>query len=474
MRGSLGESLATVRRFDVPIEQATTRSLDALKAYALGMAQRAKGDDLGAVPLLEHAVILDPVFASAHSALSAIYGSLGETEERASHARLAYDNREHVSERERLYIEYQHHDALGDERRATEILEMWKQLYPRDYRPPNALAVAWNRLGQYERAIAEALEAERRNPQHPFPRSNLAHAYRGASRFAEARRTAEAAIADHVETLPLRRLLYQLALMDGDAAVAEQMLAWSRDRPREFDMTGAQAQAAAWAGRMAEARSLYARTVELARRQGLPQVALGYAAQAALTEALFGFKARTLEQAREVLRRDPSAVPRLRVAAALALAGAADEAARAIAGASDEPSSDAFVKLVYLPVAEAATALSRGRSDAAARALEPARPYELGSVAVLAPAFLRGLAQLHAGDASAARDELERVLEHRGVDPFSALLPPTRLQLARARLRAGDRDGARADYDRLLADWKDADADVPLLASARRERAELR
>ena len=204
--GGLGESLATVSKFDVPIEQATTRSLDALKAYALGVAQRAKGDDTGAIPLLEHAVMLDPAFASAHSALSAIYGGLGEVQERTSHARLAYDNRDHVTERERLFIEYQHHDAIGDERRAIEILEMWKQLYPRDYRAPNALAVSLNRLGRYERAIEEAQEAQRRNPRHPFPRSNLAYAYRGASRFAEARRTAEEALAQQLETLPLRRL----------------------------------------------------------------------------------------------------------------------------------------------------------------------------------------------------------------------------------------------------------------------------
>ena len=306
MRARLGESLATVSRFDVPIEQATTRSLDALKAYALGVAQRAKGDDIGAIPFLEHAVILDPGFASAHSALSAIFGSLGETQERANHARLAYDNREHVTERERLFIEYQHHDAIGDERRAIEILEMWKQLYPRDYRAPNALAVALNRLGQYERAIEEAKEAQRRNPQHPFPRSNLAYAYRGASRFAEARRTAEEALAQQLETLPLRRLLYQLALLDGDTALAERTLEWGRGRPREFDLIGAQAQAVAYAGQMARARPLYQKTVELARRQNLGQVALGYAAQAAWTEALYGNRREALAQARDVLRREPS------------------------------------------------------------------------------------------------------------------------------------------------------------------------
>ena len=336
MRAQLGESLATVRKFDVPIEQATTRSLEALKSYALGVAQRAKGDDIGAIPFLEHAVELDSSFASAHSALSAIFGGLGEPAERASHARLAYDNRSHVTERERLFIEYQHYDATGDERRASEILEIWKQLYPRDYRAPNALALAFNRFGQYERAIEEALEAQRRNPEHPFPRSNLAYAYRGANRFAEARRTAEQAIALKTETVPLRRLLYQLAVMDGDLGLADATLEWGKGRAREFDLIGAEAQAVAFSGQLARARPLYEKTTEMARRQGLVQVGLGYAAQAAWTEALYGNREAAAQQARAVLRADPSAAPRLRAVAALALAGAPDEAEPAIAAPEAE------------------------------------------------------------------------------------------------------------------------------------------
>jgi len=473
MRARLGESLVTVRKFDVPIEQATTRSLDALKAYALGVAQRVKGDDIGAIPFLEHAVILDPAFASAHSALSAIFGSLGEVSERASHARLAYDHRDHVTERERLFIEYQQHDAIGDERRAIEILEMWKQLYPRDYRAPNALAVSLNRLGDYERAIEEAQEAQRRNPQHPFPRSNLAYAYRGAGRFAEARRTAEQALSQQLETLPLRRLLYQLALLDGDNSLAEATLQWSRGRPREYDLLGAQAQSVAYLGQMARARTLYRRTLELARRQSLGQVALGYAAQAAWTEAIYGNSREALLQARGVLRLEPSAAPCLRAAATLALAGAPEEAERVIAAARRSESADTFVTMVHVPVAEAAVQLARHRPAQALAALQPAQPYELGNVAQLAPAFLRGRARLEQGDAAGAIPEFEAVLGHRGVDPFSGMHALARLELARARARAGDTAGSRADYDRFLEHWAEADPELPLLAAARRERAAL-
>jgi tetratricopeptide (TPR) repeat protein len=473
MRARLGESLATVRQFDVPIEQATTRSLDALKAYALGQAQRAKGDEIGAIPLLEHAVILDPAFASAHSLLSAIYGSLGESEERANHARLAYEHRGHVTERERLVIEYQYHDATGDELRAVQILEMWKELDPRDYRAPNALSVSLSRLGQYQRAIEEAREAARRNPQHPFPRSNLAHALRGANRFAEARRTAEAAIALRIETVPMRRLLYQLALVQGDAALAEATLDWGRGRPREFDLVGAQAQAVAYHGQMTRARSLYQRTAEQARRQGLVQVALGYAAQAAATEALYGNRDEALRQARDVLGRDPSAVPRLRAAATLAAAGAPDEAERAIAAFRRGAPEDTFVTMVYAPLAEAVVHLVRRRPARALAALEPSRPYELGSVAQLAPVFLRGRARQMQGDATGAAREFQAVLEHRGVDPFSPLHAVAHVELARA-LAAGQPAASRTSYERFLQLWKGADPELPLLVAARRERAALR
>jgi len=429
---------------------------------------------LGAIPFLEHAVMLDPAFASAHSQLSAIFGGFGEPEERASHARLAYENRSHVSERERLYIEYQHYDATGDERRATEILEVWKQLYPRDYRAPNALAVSLNRFGQYDRAIEEALEAQRRNPEHPFPRSNLAYAYRGANRFAEARRTAEEAVARKTETLPLRRLLYQLAVMDGDRALADATLEWARGRPREFDLIGAQAQAVAFLGQMARARPLYEKTIEMARSQGLLQVALGYASLAALTEAVYGDRAQAARQARAVLAAEPSVAPRLRAAATLALAGEPEAAKAAIAAVKPSEADDLFVAKVHLPVAQASLFLARGEPARAIEALQPAKEYELGTIAVLTPAYLRGLALLQHGAAAAAREQFQAVLDHRGVDPFSPLEALAGLQLARARSQSGDAAGGRSAYDAFLAGWTDADSNLPVLVSARAERLAMR
>ena len=201
VREALGESRSSLARHNVTIEEATTPSLDALKAYTEGTTRRASGQETEAIPFFERAIALDPRFALAYTTLSTLYGGLGETGRSEELARLAYDNRGHVSERERLFITYQYHDRYtGDQTKARETLDVWKRTYPRDYRPANALAVLLNRLGDYDAAIEEAREAIRRNPEHAFPRSNLAYALRGAGKFAEARRVAEEAIARNLGT----------------------------------------------------------------------------------------------------------------------------------------------------------------------------------------------------------------------------------------------------------------------------------
>ena len=163
--------------------------MDALKAYTEGTQRRAAGRETEAIPFFERAIALDSRFALAYTTLSSLYGGLGETGRSEELARLAYENREHVSERERLFITYQYHDRFtGDQTRTQETLEVWKRTYPRDYRPANALAVLFNRLGDYQAAMAEAEEAIKRNPAHAFPQSNLAYALRGAGRFDRAKR----------------------------------------------------------------------------------------------------------------------------------------------------------------------------------------------------------------------------------------------------------------------------------------------
>ena len=225
VRQKLGES--SLQQFDVPIEQATTPSLEALQVYTVGRAQRAKGAELESMELSsERALEADPNFAGgAHPALERCTAAWAKWARAEEEAKAAYERRDCVSERERLLITYQDHDRVsGDMLEAARTLDLWKQTYPRDFVPVNARALIFHRLGLYDRAVDEAKEALARQPDHPFPLRNLAYAYRGLGRFAEARQVAQHAVDLKVETSPTRRLLYQLDLLEGRTEAAEEHL----------------------------------------------------------------------------------------------------------------------------------------------------------------------------------------------------------------------------------------------------------
>jgi tetratricopeptide (TPR) repeat protein len=474
LRSRLGESLASLKKFDLPVEQVTTPSLEALRAYTLGLARRAEGADVESIPFFERAIQLDPDFAMAHTALSTVYGNIGESQRSEEYIRRAYASRNRVSERERLFITFQYDDRITeDELRAIETLEVWKQSYPRDYRPPNALCLVFSRMGQYERAIEEGAEAMRRNPAHPFPYSNLAYAYRGMNRYEDARRIANQAVAHKFETLPTRRLLYQLDTLAGREGEAASHIEWGQSRARGFDLIGAQAQVAAYRGRLSAARQLYQQTIEMAAKGGFREVASGYAVQFAWTEAIYG----NLNDARQVLQpymRVPlAAVPRTRAAGVLALSGLAEDAKALLRPVQQKSVSSTLMGGTLLPVSDALIALAIRQPAEAVNRLKIALPYELGLVAALAPAYVRGVALLEQGQASGAAVEFRKVLDHRGADPFSVLLPVSQVGLARALQRAGDTAGAVRAYDAFLQGWSQADPAVPILRAAQAERAAL-
>ncbi len=473
MRRSLGESVRSLEQHNVPIQEATTPSLEALKAFTAGVEKRAAGSEIESIPLLEHAIELDRDFALAYTTLSSVYGGLGESDRAEEYARLAYEHRGNVTERERVFIAYQYHDRVtGDQLKAREALEVWKQSYPLDYRPANALALLLNRLGDYDRAIVEAQEAIKLNPAHPFPYSNLAYAYRGAGRYADARAAAERAVSLGIETVPTRRLLYQIAILDGDAAAAQRHLQWARTRARGFDLIGAQAQVAAFHGRMAEARELYQQTIDQAGFGQLSQIAAGYSAQLALTDVLFGYPSEAAARAR-ALPADSTYEPQLRAATTLALASATTEAERRIARLRDVRPSDTLLHTAYLPVAEAALLMARGQMDAAIGTLRPSAQYDRGLVAALLPIYFRAEARRRMGAFPEAAQEFRAVLAGRGADPFSPAVPLAHLGLARTLAAAGDVAGSRAAYGDLMAIWQDADPGFPALQEARRELAAL-
>jgi len=479
LRSRLGESLKSLQRYDAPIEQATTPSLEALKAYTLGIAQRSRGAEVESIRFFQRALELDRDFAAAAVALSTVYANLGEGSRSIEFARRAYASRERVSQRERFFITYQYYDRVtGDQLRAAETLAVWEATYRSDFQPANALAVLYNRLGQYERGVEEAREALARSPGHPFALSNLAHAYRGLGRYTEARITAERAVTLGVATVPTRRLLYQLAVLDGNPVEASRHLEALKGNPREFDLIAAQAQVAVHEGCLRHAGELYGRAMELAELRGLPEVGAAYLAHQALAHALYGDGPRALELARRALARSADrelpagAVPRFRAVAVLGLLGdpGAERLARAVA---IEHAESTFTQAVLVPITGAAIELRRGRTEAALEQLRPAAAYEEGTVAALIPIYLRGEAYRRGRQGQRALEQFNRLLDHRGVDPFSPVCALARLGVARAWLSIGNRDKSAQAYREFLAAWRQADEDLPILSEARGEYARL-
>lgn len=474
VRTALGEPRTTFTAHNVRIEDATTPSLEALRAYTEANGRRASGRELEGIEWLERAIQADPGFALAYTTLSSIYGGLGETGRSEEYARLAYEKRTRVSERERLFITYQYHDRVtGDQLQAREALEVWGRTYPRDYRAPNALAVLLNRLGDFTAAAAAAEEARRRNPAHAFPYSNLAHARRGQGRYAEARAVAEEAIGQHLETVPMRRLLYQVALVLGDAGTAKQQLSWAASSARGFDVVGAEAQVAAFHGRLTEARTLFGQTMAAATTQRFPQITSGYAAWTALTDVLMGDPVQAATLAREVVRTSTAPEPALRAAVVLALAGFPDEAEAVVTRLRDIRPEDTFLRDVYLPAASASIALARNRPAEAVERLRPAAPYQFGTIAALLPTYLEASAYARAGAHAEAARTFRAVVDHRGTDPFSPLVPVAQLGLARELAAAGDVAASARAYATLLEWWSGAEPGLALAEAAARERAAL-
>jgi len=481
----LGDSLyalGDMERSAATYQAMATRAAEAGLLTAQANALMRLAHSAEAIPFFLRAVELDPNFASAYVNLSRIYSNLGEVERAKEYARQAHELREHASERERLSIMYQYEfEVTGDQSRASQTLEIWRRLFPEEYQPANSLAYIHNVLGDFNLAIEEGKEAFRRNPSHGFPYSNLAHAYRGLGRFDEARRIAEQAVELNIETLPTRRLLYQLAILDNDEETAKRHLEWGRDKPREFEFVAARAQVAACSGKLREARELYEETARMADARNLAEAGSNHLAASVWMEMAFGNKERALDGARRLLARNPGYDPRLRAALTLAICGCADEA-QAIADELTKANPEhTIIKSVLAPIVRAGIAITRNQPAQAIAELRLVAPYEFGFCAVSAPVYLRAQSYLleassdqetdaqDAGNQAAsvqAAEEFQRILDHRGTEPFSPFYAVAPLGLARAHAMAGNLTASLRAYQQFLISWANADSDAPLLLAA--------
>jgi serine/threonine protein kinase/Flp pilus assembly protein TadD len=476
IRSQLGESLASVQKYDAPAENVTTASLEALKAYSLGYrAMVVKSDPPAAVSLFQRAISLDPNFAMAYARLGICYSNLNETARAAENTRKGYQLRERVSEREKFYIVSHYEEVFtGNLEAASKIHELWAETYPRDNVPPHNLGIIYAYLGDYDKSLAASQEVLKLNPGSGSAYVTLVGSYLYLNRLDDAKATAQEAQAHNLDSPQMHLKLYLLDFLQDDAAGMEQEAAGLMGKPGfEDQMLYNESDTAAFVGQFAKARGLMRRAAESAKRVDEKETAAGYEAEAAVREALAGNMALAKQQAQAALTlsngRDVAAMS----AIALGRAGDTRQAMWLAADLNKRFPEDTIAQLNHLPTIRAATALRGGDTGRAIEALALAAPYELGLASSLYPVYLRGEAYLAAKRGTAAAVEFQKILDHPGVVANEFIGSLAHLQLGRAYLMAGDTTQAKAAYQDFLTLWKDADPDLPILKEAKAEYAKL-
>jgi serine/threonine protein kinase/tetratricopeptide (TPR) repeat protein len=478
LRAKLGESLASVQKFDVPVE-ATTPSLEALKAYSMGITTGRTKGDAEAIPFLKRALELDPNFAIAYAGLAIEYGNLGQASLAADYGKKAYDLRDRVSERERYRISALYFQSVtGEVEKATEAYELWAKSYPRDMVPRGNLGVLYFYLGQYDKALAE-IEAKQRLEPTVNGYGNLASGYINVNRLKDARQTIQEAQQKNFDGVGIRGDLYSLAFLSGDAAEMERQVAWAAGRPGEEDlMLSIHADTQAYYGRLGKARDLARRATDSAVRSDAKETGAQWLVLQGLREVEVG----NLDAARQAVARALALAPgrNIKVLSALALARSGETAkSKTILEAlqTSEP-TNTYLKVYWFPVIEASIAMAQQAPDRAIVALEPCLPYELGApppgnYGTIYPAYIRGLAYMAQKNGLAAVAEFQKFLDHPGVVQNFLLGSLAHLQLGRAYAVSGDAAKAKAAYQDFLTLWKDADPEIPILKEAKAEYTKL-
>jgi serine/threonine protein kinase/tetratricopeptide (TPR) repeat protein len=479
LRGELGESLATVQKFDVPLAEATTSSLEALQAYSMARTISIEKGDPPAIPFLKRAIELDPTFPLAYASLSEKYGNLGQRSLQLEYATKAYQFRNGVSEREKFLIAVGYFAATGEIEKQAQALELWEANYPRDApRVTSTLGGAYALMGQWDKSLAKYQESVRQLPE-VTSFTDLGLAYTSLNRLEEARSTYDEALAHKIDGGFLRGSIYLLAFLQGDAARMEQQLAWGAGKPGDEDpLLSEQSDTEAYYGRMRKARDFSRRAVDSALRADSKETAAFWQVNAAVREAELGNAAPARQGVAAALAL--SSGQDVKLAAALTLARTGDVArAKALADELEKSyPTNTLLNLYWLPTINAAIEISKSNSSQAIADLEPAAPYELGEAGMfinyLYPAYVRGQAYLLAHNGTAAAAEFQKLLDHRGIVTNFVTGALVHLQIGRAYAVAGDTAKAKAAYQDFFSIWKEADPDIPILRQAETEYAKLR
>jgi eukaryotic-like serine/threonine-protein kinase len=480
LRERLGESLASVQRFDTPVAKATTTSLEALQAYSLGRKTRDDKGEADSVPLFRRAIELDPEFAMAHATLASVYANLGQADLSGEFSKKAYALRDRVSDRERFYIDAHYYEfATGDTEKEIQTYELWKQTYPQDPLPPYNLGYEYYALGQYEKAIDETRAALRLNPSDVDNYSNLGSYYCSLNRFDEARKVLNQALEKKIDDAILHANRYIVAFLQGDRPEMDRQLAWSASSPASQELfLSLQADTAGYDGHLTKAAELSRQSVETSLRHNSQGAAALRRASTALLDAEMGETLAARAGAIAALAIDRSRDVRIVAALALARAGDSAQAASLADVLNQEYPQSTFLQVYWLPTIQAAVALNGNRPDEAIEHLRTTMRYELGvppplQGGTLYPAYMRGLAYLKKGDGKSAAGEFQKLIEHRGIVSNNPLGALAHVQLARAYAATGNTAASRLAYQDFLSLWKDAESSAILReAKAASERLE--
>jgi tetratricopeptide (TPR) repeat protein len=478
-RARSGESLATIRTHERPLEEATTASLDALKAYSAAL--RSVAGCAGMMPLLERAVALDPAFALAHANLGVCYSGTGQRQLSIQSATRAYELRHRATDRERFFIEYAYErDVTGDLEKAFEGVTLWTHTYPHDL-SGHALRGGFSAhgTGRYEEVIESAERALAIDPQFVFAHSETVSANMFLNRFDAAKR-AVARAGPALEGAALV-LAYYIAMLEDDQAEMDRIVSSLKRSSEPYLLPHALSLAAARVGQLGRARTLVREALDAAEGRGRVETAATYESAAAVWEALSGHHDAARQRALRALTRSSGRDITYATGFALALAGDTARAGLAADDLERQYPRDTLVKFTYVPTLRALDALARRQPARAIELLQTNVQYERATPAVafncffgnLYPVYVRGLAYAAAGEHQRAADEFQKILDHPGLmmgDPATAR---ARLEMARSLAHAANPAAARSAYQAFLALWKHADADVPILAQAKAEFATL-
>ena len=482
LREKLGESLASVTKYNQPLSVATTSSLEALQQYSeAGRAQREQGD-AAAIPYGKRAIELDPDFAVAYASLAGDYSNLNQPSLARENFRKAYELRNRATQRERFLIEAAYYNYVtGEIDKAIQTYDEWARTYPADYVPHGNLGDNYNFLGQYEKAAEETSATLRIEPDDAIAYGNLVNDYLSLDRIKDAKAALDEASRRNLDTPDLHLYRYHLAFLENDPAAMQEQSSWATGKPGAEDaQLSDESDTEAYYGRLQKARELTRQAVELAKRNGGADTAALWQVNEALREAEFGKTTFARKAAADALSLSSKSDIELLVALALARSGDTVQSSALADRVAAEFDRDTLVQAYWLPAIRATIAIKRGDPQKAIELLSMASEYELGepvqwpSHGTLYPVYVRGEAYLRAGDAGQAATEFQKIIDHPGVVANFPLGVLARLQLGRAYKLGGDVEKAREAYAAFLVVWLHADSDIPILKQAKAEYAKLK